>query len=74
MPKLSVRIPEDLKKEMEEHREINWSEIARKAFSEQIRKIELADALTSKSKLTKEGAKEIGEKIKKGIAEKHGLV
>ncbi len=74
MPKLSVRVPEDLKKEMEEHKEINWSEVARRAFNEQLRKVELADELTSGSKLTEEEAVEIGEKIKKGMAEKHGLV
>lgn len=73
MPKLSIRVSEDLKGEMEKHREINWSEIARKAFHQQLRKIELADKLVSESKLTKEEAKQIGEKIKKGIAEKHDL-
>ena len=73
MSKVSVRVPEDLKESMEEHRKINWSEIARKAFREELKKIELADSIASKSQLSTEDAEEIGEKVKEGIAERHGL-
>lgn len=73
MSKVSVRVPEDLKKSMDEHEKVNWSEIAREAFREEIRKIELADSIASRSELTEEDAEEIGEKIKQGLAERHGL-
>lgn len=36
-------------------------------------RLELADSIASKSKLTADDAQEISEKIKEGIAEKHGL-
>lgn len=73
MPKVSIRVSEDLKREMEEHREVNWSEVARRAFTEHVRRIELADALASGSELTGEEVEEISRRVKKGIAERHGL-
>jgi len=41
---------------------------------EQARKLELIDDILSKSELTEEDALEIGRKIKREIAKKHGLV
>jgi hypothetical protein len=58
---------------MEEHGKINWSEIAREAFREEIKKLELADSIASGSEVAEEDVREIGEKVKQGIAEKHGL-
>ncbi len=59
---------------MEEHNEVNWSSIARKAFSKQLKKIEIAESIASESELTEKKAKEIGEKVKEDMAKKHGLV
>ncbi len=73
MSKVSVRVPDELKKSMEKHGKINWSEIAREAFREEIKKLELADSISSESELTEDDVQEIGEKVKEGIAEKHGL-
>jgi len=52
---------------------MNWSEVARKAFEKELKKLELADSIASKSELTAEDVEEIGEKVKKGIAEKHDV-
>lgn len=73
MSKVSIRVPDDLKKSMEERSEMNWSEVARKAFEKELKKLELADSIASKSELTAEDVEEIGEKVKKGIAEKHDV-
>lgn len=73
MSKVSVRVPEDLKQSMDKHEKINWSEVAREAFRKELKKLELADSIASKSELTAEDAEEIGEKVKEGIAERHGL-
>ena len=73
MSKISVRVPDDLKKSMEERSEMNWSEVARKAFEKELKKLELADSIASKSELTAEDVEEIGEKVKKGIAERHDV-
>lgn len=37
MPTITLAIPEDLKKAMNKSRMINWSEVARKAFIEQLK-------------------------------------
>ncbi len=40
MPNITLSIPEELYKKMKKHKEIKWSEIARKAISEYIDAIE----------------------------------
>lgn len=74
MSKISVRVPEDLKKKMERHKEVNWSEVVRESIQDHLTKLELVESISSRSKLSEEEAEEIGEKIKKGIAERHGLI
>lgn len=69
MANMTIRVPEDLKRRMDRHREINWSEVARKSFQEYINKLELAEEIASKSELTPEDAEELSRKIKHGVAE-----
>ena len=71
---MTLAIPEDLHEIMRKHSEIKWSEVARQAISEKARKLELMDKLLAKSELTEEDALEIGRKINRGIAKRHGLV
>jgi len=73
MTNMTLVIPEDLKKIMERHNEVKWSEVARRAMWEHARHLELMDRLVSKSKLTEKEALEIGRKIKKEVARRHGL-
>lgn len=73
MVNMTLAIPEDLKKIMDKHKDIKWSEVARNAIQEKAMKIELMDKLVSKSKLTEKDALEIGRKIKEGVAKRHGL-
>ncbi|MBI2044732.1 hypothetical protein HYT23_01605 [Candidatus Pacearchaeota archaeon] len=65
---------EDLHKIMRKHKHIKWSEVARQAIQDQARKLDLMDKLLSKSELTEEDAERIGQKIKHGIAKRHGLI
>lgn len=74
MTNMTLAIPEDLHEIMKKHKEIKWSEIARQALWDQARKLELMDKLLAKSKLTEEDALEIGRKINRGIARRHGLI
>ena len=48
---------------MEEHPEINWSEVTRQAIREKIEALELLDELTADSELTADDADELAEKI-----------
>ena len=71
---MTLAIPEDLKKMMERHKEIKWSEVARNAIWEKATKLELVDKLISNSRLTEKDALDIGRKINRGIARRHGLI
>ena len=74
MTNMTLAVPEDLKKIMDKHREVRWSEIARQAMWSHAQKIELMDNLTAKSKLTDEDIKKLDKKIKRNIARKYGLI
>ena len=74
MTNMTLAVPEDLHAIMKRYNTIKWSEIARQALWDQARKLELMDKLLAKSKLTEEDALEIGRKINRGIARRHGLI
>jgi predicted CopG family antitoxin len=67
MPNITLSLPDDVYEIVKKHREIRWSEIARRAIENYARKLVLLDALTSGSTLTEEDILEIDEKIKEGI-------
>ena len=67
MPNITLSLPDDVYEIVKKHREIRWSEIARRAIENYARKLVLLDALTSGSNLTEEDILEIDEKIKEGI-------
>ena len=73
MTNMTLAIPEDLHEIMQKHKEIKWSEVARQAIWDKAKKLEIMDSILSKSKLTEEDAERIGNKIKHGIAKRHGL-
>jgi predicted transcriptional regulator len=62
---ITIRIPEELKGRMERCKNVNWSEVARKAFEDAARREEIQCAADSIKKLRVEteegwdGAKEI---------------
>ena len=82
MPELKIKIPEELEREMEEL-PIDWSEIALesiklKVFESHISKSKalqraVIEALSSKSKLTKESALELGRKVNDALAKRYKL-
>ena len=73
MVNITLTVPEDLKQELQKHKEVNWSAVARKAMHEHLKKLHIADAIASKSKFTKRDVEELDKLIKKGIAKQHGL-
>ena len=68
MPTMTVRVPEDLKSEIDKYDEINWSEVIRKSMWKYIHKLNLADQIASKSELTEDDVEEMSEELKKRIA------
>ncbi len=73
MANITLTVPEDLKAEIQKHREVNWSAVMRNAMLEHLRKLHIADAIASKSKLTAKDIAELDKLVKKGIAKEHGL-
>jgi hypothetical protein len=71
MVNITLTIPEDIHKLIKKHNEINWSEIVRRTISKQVMKLEIMDAITSKSKLTLKDIQELNEKIKEGLLKKY---
>jgi len=65
MSNVTIRVPEELKRRMEQCKGINWSEVARKAFEEAARREEMQcaaaviDKLRVESKIKWDGSKEI---------------
>ncbi len=73
MTNVCVSVPEEMKKKMDEYAIINWSEVARLAFAERLKKLQLTDFLASESHLTEADIETIGKTVKREIAKKHGL-
>ncbi|HET7324202.1 MAG TPA: hypothetical protein VFJ06_07715 [Halococcus sp.] len=69
MPNVTIRVPDDLKEEMDSHPEINWSEVARQSMREYLCKLRMAEEITEESQLTEEDAEELSEAVKHAIAE-----
>ncbi|WP_338739044.1 hypothetical protein [Haloplanus salilacus] len=61
MPSITVNVDDDLKDRMEEHPEINWSEVTRQAIEEKIDALEVMDELTSGSELTESDVQDIAD-------------
>ncbi|MAF99072.1 MAG: hypothetical protein CMH61_00515 [Nanoarchaeota archaeon] len=73
MVNMTLAVDEDLHNIMKEHSEVKWSEVARKAMRAHAQKLQMMDTILAKSTLTQKDADEIAEKIKEGIAKRHGL-
>ena len=70
MVNMTLSIPEELYEEMQFHKEIKWSEVARQAFERKIKELHWMDRLVEKSKLTEKEVNIIGHKIKGEIRKK----
>ncbi len=71
MVNITVSVPEDMKKDMDSFAIINWSEVARKAFSEQLSQLRLLKELTKTSKASDKDVEAISNKIRAAVFKKH---
>ena len=71
MATMTLSLPNELKKRMDELEIINWSAVAREAFEEKIREFLLLKKITDKSTLTEKDALELGRTVRAGVAERH---
>ncbi|MFP4632778.1 MAG: hypothetical protein ACOCT0_01610 [Halobacteriota archaeon] len=71
MPNLTIRVPDDLKRSLDDHPEVNWSEVARQSMREYLYRLEIADEIASESELTEEDARQLAERVKEKISERY---
>jgi len=69
MPNMTIRVPDDLKESLDDHPEINWSEVARQSMQEYLYRLNVAEEIASESQLSKDDATDLSEKVKHDIAE-----
>lgn len=74
MTNMTLAVPEDLHIIMRKYKEIKWSEVAREALWDQAKKLQFMDKILAKSTLTEKDALELGRKINKAVAKRHGLI
>ena len=71
MVNMTLSIPKELKDQMDQFPEINWSEVARIAIRDKIADLNLLKEFTSKSELTEENALELGRKVSKALSKRY---
>jgi hypothetical protein len=70
VPNMTLSLPENVYKIVKSHKEVRWSEIARRAIEDYAKKIALLNSMTAESDLTEEDIMALDEKVKTGI-QKH---
>lgn len=70
MPNVTVSVDDSLKEQMDDHPEINWSEVARQAIREKIHDLEVMEELVEGSNLTQEDVEELAAQIDRSATEK----
>jgi hypothetical protein len=68
---MTLAVPDELKREMDAHPEMNWSEVARGAIREKIALLKRMDKLLENSKLTMEDAIELGREVRRAVGRKY---
>ncbi|MFC1768202.1 hypothetical protein ACFLZX_00430 [Nanoarchaeota archaeon] len=71
MTTMTLAVPDELKHKMEDFPEINWSEVARQAFYQQIKDMEFLKKFKSKSRLTEEDALKLGSELNISLSKRY---
>ena len=71
MTKLTLSLPEELRREMRSHPETRWAEVVRRAIRHELDRLLTYDRLLSGSALTKRDAVALGREIRRTAAHRH---
>lgn len=74
MPNITLAVPEELKKKMDQLPEINWSEVTREFLNEKVKRamlLQKLDKILENADLTEEDCLKLGERIKAGMWKKY---
>lgn len=70
MVNMTLAVPKELKEEMDDFPEINWSEVARIAFKRKIAALKVLREFSSESEMTEQDAVDLGRKVNKALSKK----
>ena len=71
MVSITLAVPEELKKEMDEFKEMNWSAVAREAIKNRIIMMRKFKDFTKDSTFTEKDALELGRKVSAAVRKRH---
>ena len=71
MVSITLSVPSELKHEMDEFSEINWSAVAREAIKKKVELLKKFKEFTKDSSLTEEDALKLGKEVNKSLANKY---
>ena len=71
MVNMTLAVPKELKHDMDDFPEINWSEVARIAFRRKIEALKVVKEFSSDSELTEKDALELGRKVNKALRKRY---
>ncbi|HJX50367.1 MAG TPA: hypothetical protein VJ438_02805 [Candidatus Nanoarchaeia archaeon] len=70
MVNITLSVPEDMKQEMDEFKEMNWSEVARASIKKRLILLREFKEFTKNSELSEEDAIRLGREVNKAVAKK----
>ncbi|HLD33752.1 MAG TPA: hypothetical protein VJB66_03425 [Candidatus Nanoarchaeia archaeon] len=70
MTTITLAVPHEMKKKMDLFAEINWSEVARQAFTQKIEDMEFLRKFKENSKLSESDALKLGKETSKAVSSK----
>ena len=70
MTTLTLAVPDEMKKQMDSFPEMNWSEVARQAFTQKIEDMEFLRKFKERSKLTEADAMKLGKEVSKAVSDR----
>jgi len=71
MVSMTLSIPDEMKAEMDEHPEINWSEVARQSIDRKLAELEILEEFKRESELTEDEAVELGRRLNDRLAKRY---
>ena len=71
MVSLTLSIPDEMKAEMDEHPEINWSEVARQSIEGKLEELEFLETFKAESELTEADAIELGRNLNEAMGNRY---
>lgn len=67
MANVTVSLPDDLKRKMQELNYVNWSAVIRNVIEEKLNDFELVDRIAKRSKLTVKDVEELSKRVDEDV-------